>query len=89
MKHIGCALTVFLFLHTSGYAALAVDNRPAYADEWGYRPTDGSTAVMNPPSFTWIHDKRAEHYQIEWSRTRDFAAPGTAKKVPWCVYIPP
>ena len=86
MKHIGCALAALLFLHTSRYAALAVDNRPAYADEWGYRPADGSTAVMNPPSFTWIHDKRAEHYQIEWSRTRDFAAPGTAKKVPWCVY---
>jgi hypothetical protein len=43
-------------------------------------------SAMNPPSFTWLHDKRAAHYDIEWSQTRDFAAPVSAKKVPWCVY---
>ncbi len=67
-------------------ANLAVDNRPAQPDEWGYRPADGSTAVMNPPSFTWIHDKRAAAYDVEWSRTPDFANASVAKNVPWCVY---
>jgi hypothetical protein len=44
---------------TAVAAPPVIDNRPAQQDEWGYRPADGSTAVMNPPSFTWIHDKRA------------------------------
>lgn len=86
MKLTGCVLATVLFIHAAGYAALEVDNRPARADEWGYRPVDGSMSVMNPPSFTWLHDKRAAHYDIEWSQTRDFAAPVSAKKVPWCVY---
>jgi hypothetical protein len=71
---------------TACSAPLAVDNRPAQPDEWGYRPADGSTAVMNPPSFTWLHDKRAAAYDVQWSRTPDFAGASTAKHVPWCVY---
>ena len=67
-------------------AAPDVDNRPARPDEWGYRPADGSTAVMNPPSFTWVHDKRAVSYEVQWARTQDFADAATAKNVPWCVY---
>jgi hypothetical protein len=65
---------------------LTVDNRPAQSDEWGYRPADGSTAVMNPPSFTWIHDKRAATYDVQWARTPDFAQAVTATGTPWCVY---
>jgi len=67
-------------------ASLHVDNRPAQPDEWGYRPADGSTAVMNPPSFTWIHDKRAAAYDVQWARTPDFAGAASAANVPWCVY---
>ena len=67
-------------------APLTVDNRPAQADEWGYRPADGSTSVMNPPSFTWIHDKRASTYDVQWSRTPDLAKATTVTNVPWCVY---
>ena len=67
-------------------APLMVDNRPAQSDEWGYRPADGSTAVMNPPSFTWIHDKRAAAYDVQWARTPDFASASTATGTPWCVY---
>ena len=71
---------------TTAAAPLTVNNRPAQSDEWGYRPADGSTAVMNPPSLTWIHDKRAKSYDVQWSRTPDFAAAASATNVPWCVY---
>lgn len=87
MKMKPCALLlVLLSAPFLSAAPLAVDNRPAGSDEWGYRPADGSTAVMNPPSFTWIHDKRAAAYEIQWSRTPDFADASAAKNHPWCVY---
>jgi hypothetical protein len=71
---------------TVSSAPLAIDNRPAQSDEWGYRPADGSSAVLNPPSFTWVHDKRAASYDVQWSRTPDFADASAAKNVPWCAY---
>ena len=86
MRIFFCCLLSCILLSNVSSAALAVDNRPAQADEWGYRPADGSTAVMNPPSFTWVHDKRAVSYDVQWSRTPDFAQAGSAKGVPWCVY---
>ncbi len=67
-------------------APLAVDNRPAHADEWGYRPADGSSAVLNPPAFTWIHDKRAASYDVQWARTPDFSNAAVVTNIPWCVY---
>jgi hypothetical protein len=67
-------------------ASLAVDNRPAQSDEWGYRPADGSTAVLNPPPFTWVHDKRAAAYDVQWAHTADFADAVSATNIPWCVY---
>ncbi|HNX33637.1 MAG TPA: DUF4962 domain-containing protein [Kiritimatiellia bacterium] len=83
------ALSMTFFCLTSLAAmsdTLKVDNRPALPDEWGYRPADGSTAVMNPPSFTWIHDKRAAAYEVQWARTPDFKDAESAPNVPWCVY---
>lgn len=65
---------------------LAVDNRAALSVEWGYRPTDGSRVVMNPPSLTWIHDKRAKSYDVEWSVSSNFTASVTITNHPWCVY---
>lgn len=67
-------------------APLAIDNRPAQPDEWGYRPADGSTSIMNPPSFTWVHDKRAASYDVQWARAADFSDAVAATNVPWCVY---
>ena len=87
MKIACCVVSGLCLAASSAWcAALKVDNRPAQPDEWGYRPADGSTAVMNPPSFTWIHDKRAAAYDVQWARTPDFADAATAKNVPWCVY---
>ena len=86
MKIVLSALSLCFAVLAASSAPLTVNNRPAQSDEWGYRPADGSTAVMNPPSLTWIHDKRAKTYDVQWSRTPDFAGAGSATNVPWCVY---
>ncbi len=86
MKIALLAAPVCLVAVVACSAPLKVDNRNARPDEWGYRPADGSTAVMNPPSLTWIHDRRAASYDVQWSRTRDFGESATATNVPWCVY---
>ena len=48
------ALFAFALLTPRLPAALPLDQRPARADEWGYRPADGAKVSLNPPSFTWI-----------------------------------
>ena len=49
---------VALLLIAGAAAAQAPDREPL-ADEWGYRPADGSTVALNPPSLTWVHEKDA------------------------------
>lgn len=65
----GCAV--------AGAAVPPLDERPARADEWGYRPADGAAVALNPPSFAWIAQNGAASYGVQWSRTRDFAAADT------------
>lgn len=50
-----------------------VANRTPKPDEIGYRPADGSTVRMNPPSLTWLHESEARSYTVEWSRQADLA----------------
>jgi hypothetical protein len=86
MKNAVSVLAFCFAVLGASAAPLAVNNRPAQPDEWGYRPADGSTAAMNPPSFTWIHDKRAAAYDVQWARTADFSDAVSATRIPWCVY---
>lgn len=86
MKIVWCVGLLGLAAMAGRSETLSVNNRPAQSDEWGYRPADGSTAVMNPPALTWIHDARAASYDVQWARTPDFAGAATATNVPWCVY---
>jgi hypothetical protein len=67
-------------------APLEIDNRAPKVDEYGYRPADGATAVMNPPSFIWIHDPRAASYGIEWARKSDFSDAQSAAGFVWNTY---
>lgn len=63
-----------------------VSNRPARPEEWGYRPADGATATLNPPSFTWVHESTAQSYAVQWARQPDFADAVTVSNVPWPTY---
>ncbi len=77
-----------ILLSVSSRAALPLDQRPAKADEWGYRPADGAAVLLNPPSFTWIAPANAVTYAVQWSRDRAFPAEATttADGVTWPTY---
>ncbi len=83
-------LLLALPLWTASRAAvpLPLDERPARADEWGYRPADGATVALNPPSFTWIAPADAATYHVQFSRDRAFpaAATTTVEGVAWPTY---
>ena len=61
----------------TGFAALPLDQRPAKPDEWGYRPADGASVPLNPPTFTWIAPANAATYTVQWSASPAFPAAAT------------
>lgn len=61
-------------------------NRPALPYEIGYRPADGSTVRMNPPSHTWLHEDEARTYTIQWSSQPDFHDATTITNLPFNVH---
>lgn len=73
---------------TAAWAALPLEQRPAKADEWGYRPADGAKVALNPPTFTWIVDPRAATWTVQWSTRREFPAgeTTTVDGVAWPTY---
>ncbi len=70
------------------FAALPLDQRPARPDEWGYRPADGATAPLNPPTFTWIAPADAVTYAVQFSTDRAFPARSTTtvEGIAWPTY---
>ena len=42
--------------------------------------------AVNPPSITWVHERDAASYDLEWSRRADFSAAEAARGLPWSVY---
>lgn len=63
-----------------------VANRPPRPDEIGYRPADGATVSLNPPSLTWLHEPEAHSYTVQWSTRSEFSDATTVRDVPWNVY---
>ncbi|MGH9672242.1 MAG: DUF4962 domain-containing protein [Bryobacteraceae bacterium] len=61
-------------------------DRGPLSDEWGYRPADGSTVVVNPPALSWVHEKAAASYVVQWADNADFRGATTVRDVPWSVY---
>lgn len=68
------------------FAQRPISNRLPQPDEIGYRPTDGATVRLNPPSLAWLHESDARSYVVEWSRREDFAEAGRATNLPFNVY---
>jgi hypothetical protein len=75
-----------LFLALVAILAAQSPDRPPLADEWGYRPADGAPTPVNPPPLTWVHEKTARSYQVQWADNPTFARPATAGDLPWTVY---
>ncbi|MBM3748581.1 MAG: DUF4962 domain-containing protein, partial [Acidobacteria bacterium] len=61
-------------------------DRPPLADEWGYRPADGARVALNPPSLTWVLEKDAASFTVEWADNSGFARSTTVRDLPWSVY---
>ena len=81
---------LFLLLGLSAWSAaaaeLTISNRPPKAGEVGYRPGDGETVRLNPPSFIWLHEKEAAAYAIQWATQADFGDAETAGGFVWNTY---
>jgi hypothetical protein len=78
--------TLALFLCVPALAVALTPDRSPLPDEWGYRPADGSTVALNPPSLTWVHENGAVRYTVSWSRRADFSDAVTVSELPWTVY---
>ena len=62
-------------------------DRPARPDEIGYRPAEGETVPLNPPALTWLVDRGADRWTVQWSRNPDFEPAHTVDQLPFNVYV--
>jgi len=84
-------LVVILFISAPLAAAgkLILDERPAKAGEWGYRPADGVVSPVNPPSFSWRPQDNMT-WEIECARDTAFEKiEYRAQNVKFNVHCPP
>lgn len=79
-------LLVLLLSVPATPAEPTISNRPPADGEIGYRPADGATASLNPPSFIWLHEKEAATYAIEWATRDDFSDAQSAAGFVWNTY---
>jgi len=82
----GMLLLACVLAASASAAELSIDNRSPKPNEVGYRPGDGDTARLNPPSFIWLHEKDAATYTIQWSIQADFGDAETADGFVWNTY---
>ncbi len=64
---------------------IAPDRTPM-PGEWGYRPAEGAIVAVNPPSLTWVHERGAASYDVQWSPRPDMSRAITVERHRWCVY---
>jgi len=61
-------------------------DRVPLPDEWGYRPADQAAVAVNPPSLSWVLEKDAASYTVQWARKADFEGAETVPGIRWSVY---
>lgn len=71
----GVLLAVMLTCKVECAEKLVVNDEPAQAGEWGFRPSDGTTIQVTPPGFVWRPQKEASTYHVQCSREPGFSAP--------------
>lgn len=79
-------LIVLMFAAPAIAADLTVSNRAPLPDEVGYRPADGATVRLNPPSWVWLHEPAAVAYSIQWATDDRFTSPQSAESFRWNTY---
>jgi hypothetical protein len=79
-------LIVCFILLGAPFISSQTPDREPLADEWGYRPADGSRVSVNPPSLSWVHEKEAGGYIVEWADNDTFARSTPVPGLRWSVY---
>ncbi|NMA47871.1 MAG: DUF4962 domain-containing protein [Lentisphaerae bacterium] len=80
---LGAALVV-------GAEPPSVNEAPAQANEWGFRPIDGQRSEVNPPAFSWRPQDKARSYILDVSATPDFSSSQYhAEELSYNVHCPP
>jgi hypothetical protein len=67
-------------------ASAQTPDRAAAAGEWGYRPAEGESVAVNPPALSWVQEKGAASYTVQWADNGEFRRPVTIDGIPWSVY---
>ncbi|MBM3860299.1 MAG: DUF4962 domain-containing protein [Verrucomicrobia bacterium] len=81
-----CVLPVATVLCLGAARGPQMTNRPSRPDEWGYRPADGATVLVNPPSLTWIHENDVLSYTVQLASQPNFVIAMTVTNVSWPTY---
>ncbi|MBN2310409.1 MAG: DUF4962 domain-containing protein [Candidatus Hydrogenedentes bacterium] len=69
--------------------AVELDESPAKAGEWGYRPADGTEPALNPPGFSWRPCDGAASYTLEIAKDEAFADVVCRQEdIPWNAFCP-
>jgi hypothetical protein len=69
---------------------LPMNEAPAQANEWGFRPFDGQCSEVNPPAFSWRPQGKDLSYVLEVSAAPDFSSSQYRAEVPrYNVHCPP
>jgi uncharacterized protein DUF4962/heparinase II/III-like protein len=76
----------FLVMLLPALVLAVTPDRAPLPDEWGFRPADGAAVSTNPPPLSWVHEREAASYTVEWARRADFADAVTVADIPWSVY---
>ena len=79
-------LPLALLVFASALAAAPAPDRQPIPGEWGYHPAEAATVTLNPPSLTWVHERDAVRYSVEWARDASFRGAVTVTDLPWSVY---
>ena len=72
MSHF-CSLLIVAAVAPGAAAAWTLDETPAVAGEWGFRPAEGVASPVNPPGFVWRPQKNALHYELQIAADPAFA----------------
>jgi hypothetical protein len=70
-------LTLGALLATAAHAKeeIRLDQREAWAGDWGYRPAEGDISAVNPPAFVW-RPQRGLVWEVQCARNGSFERPG-------------
>jgi hypothetical protein len=89
MKMDRYMISGMVVLLSFGASAITLNESPAEAGAWGFRPAEGAAAAQNPPAFTWRPEKKAASYHLQVAADPAFEnMVCAAEKTPWSAHCP-